>query len=289
MAGEGIRLRGADLAITTDLPTGAGLSSSAALEIGVARALAAVSGAEWNPIQAARLAQRAEHAFAGVACGIMDQLAVAATQPGTALLIDCRSLDTMAVPVPVAARIVIFDTGVRRALAGSAYNDRREACARAVERIRTLDPNVRALRDVSPELLERARELFDPIDCRRAQHVVHENARPHALAAAFADGKLRAAGQLFNESHASLRDLYEVSCLELDVVVELANAEVECVGARMTGAGFGGCAIALATGDTETFVRRLTDGYLARTGLKGTPFVCRPSPGAQIVTLTTPE
>jgi galactokinase len=286
MAGAGIPLRGADFAVVTDLPTGAGLSSSAALEIGVARALTAVSGAPWNPVQAAQLAQRAEHEFAGVACGIMDQLVVAATQEGTALLIDCRSLETRPVPMPAAARIVIFDTGVRRSLARSEYNDRREACARAVEHIRSIDASVEALRDVSAELLARARPLLDDTTYRRAAHVVAENARPHALADAFAREDLATAGRLLNESHASLRDLYEVSCPELDVMVELATAETACFGARMTGAGFGGCAIALTTLDTDTLVRRVSEDYHARTKLKATPFVCHPSPGAYVVSFT---
>ncbi len=285
MCGAGLAVRGAELAIMSDLPTGAGLSSSAALEVGVARALAAASALDWDPRAAALMAQRAEHEFAGVECGIMDQLSVAAAHEGCALLLDCRSLETRDVPIPRDVRVVVFDTGVRRSLTTSAYNDRRQACERAVAAVRTIDPSVRVLRDVDVPLLERARGAMDPVAFQRASHVVPENHRPVAMAAALAAADLTSAGTLMADSHASLRDLYEVSCPELDVVVELATAEKGCHGARLTGAGFGGCAIALVdAAAVDAILQSVAAGYQARTGRETTPFVCRPSAGAHVVT-----
>jgi galactokinase len=284
MLGAGEALRGADLAIASDVPAGAGLSSSAALEIAVARALAAISDLEWDPRRAARLAQRAEHEFAGVACGIMDQLAVAAAREGCALLIDCRSLETRDVPIPAAARLLVFDSGVRRELAASAYNDRRAACERVVAELRSRHAWVRALRDVDDALLAEVAGSLDPIDVRRASHVIAENLRPAALADAFADGNLERAGRLMMHSHASLRDLYEVSSPELDALVDLAIVQPGCTGARLTGAGFGGCAIALAeAGSVERVMSSVEAGYEERTGRSTTAFVCVPSDGARVI------
>src|SRR5437899_7905899 len=209
--GARVPIRGVDLAIAGDLPIGAGLSSSAAIEMAVARALCAANGVEWDPVAMARLAQRAENEVVGVACGIMDQFASAASVEGSALLLDCRSLETTPVPIPDAATVVVMDTGVRRELAGSEYNDRRSACEQAVEAIRAFEPRVRALRDVDHALLERARHALAPVVYRRAKHVVDEIGRPAAMTAALGAGDLATAGRLMNESHASLRDLYEVS------------------------------------------------------------------------------
>jgi galactokinase len=281
-------LRGADLAIVSDLPTGVGLSSSAALEIAVSRALASVAELEWHPRVAARLAQQAEHEFAGVACGIMDQLSVAAAREGSALLIDCRSLETRDVPVPESARIVAFDSGVRRELAGSAYNDRRAACERVVAALRKRHTWVRALRDADDGLLAEVAAGLDPVDVRRAAHVVAENRRPLALADAFAAQDLGRAGRLMMHSHASLRDLYEVSSPELDTLVDLAVAEPGCAGARLTGAGFGGCAIALVEeGSVERVMSSVEAGYEARTRRSTNAFVCRPSGGAELILEST--
>jgi len=284
MLAAGWHLRGADLAIAGDLPVGAGLSSSAALEIAVARALAAVSELEWDHGTIARLAQRAEQEFAGVACGIMDQLTVAAAREGCALLIDCRSLDTREVRIPDAARILVFDSGVRRELASSAYNERRAACERVVGAVQARDSRVRALRDVDEALLASLAASLDPADVRRASHVIAENRRPAALAEAFAAGNLDRAGRLMLDSHASLRDLYEVSSPELDALVDLATSQPGCVGARLTGAGFGGCAIALVeAGSVERVLSSVETGYEQRTRRATTAFVCRPSAGARVL------
>jgi galactokinase len=284
MLSAGHRLTGADLAIVSDLPIGAGLSSSAALEIAVARALASASGVAWDPVVFARLAQRAEHEFAGVSCGIMDQLSVAAAHDDSALLIDCRSLTIRDVPIPENARVVVFDSGIRRDLASSAYNDRRAACSRVVAAARWRHAWVHALRDVDDALLSEVAPSLDPVDVRRAAHVVAENQRPAALADAFLVGDLAKAGRLMLHSHASLRDLYEVSVPELDTLVDLASAEPGCTGARLTGAGFGGCVIALVEeGSVERVMSSVEAGYEEKTGRSTAAFQCRPSAGARVL------
>jgi galactokinase len=283
----GYSLRGADLAIASELPAGAGLSSSAALELAVARALTDVSGVGWDPRQAAKLGQHAEHEFAGVACGIMDQWSVALASEGAALLIDCRSLDTRDVPIPESARFVVFDSGVRRELSSSAYNDRRRSCDRVVGALQARDAWVRALRDADDAMLAACAASLDPVDVRRASHVIAENQRPAAFADALAAGDLGRAGRLMMHSHASLRDLYQVSCPELDALVELAFEQPGCMGARLTGAGFGGCAIALVeAGSVERVMSSVEAGYEAAMGRSTTAFVCRPSGGAGLIELS---
>jgi galactokinase len=284
LLGAGHVLRGADLAIVSDLPVAAGLSSSAALEMAVARALADVSDLAWDPVAFARRAQRAEHEFAGVSCGIMDQLSVAAAREGCAILIDCRSLDTRDVPIPEDARILVFDSGVRRQLASSAYNDRRAACDRVVAAARAKHSWVRALRDVDDALLAEIAPSLDPVDVRRAAHVVAENQRPAALADAFRAGDLGRAGRLMILSHASLRDLYEVSSPHLDALVDLAISEPGCTGARLTGAGFGGCVIAIVeAGSVERVMSSVETGYEQRMGRATNAFVCRAAEGARVL------
>ena len=284
MLGAGHTLGGADLAIASEVPVGAGLSSSAALEIAVARALGAVVDLAWDPRHAARLAQQAEHEFAGVACGIMDQLSIAMAREGCALLIDCRALETRDVPIPGTARILVFDSGVRRELASSAYNDRRASCQRVVTALQRRHSWVRALRDVDDALLAEAAASLDPADVRRASHVIAENRRPAALADAFAAGNLERAGRLMMHSHASLRDLYEVSSPELDALVDLAIVQPGCTGARLTGAGFGGCVVALVeAGSVERVMSSVETGYQQQTGRSTTAFVCLPSAGARVI------
>ena len=251
-----VAVRGLDLAIDGDLPIGAGLSSSAALEIAVARAVCATAGIAWDPMAMARAAQRAEVEYVGVPCGIMDQLTAAEGRIGQALLVDCRSLDRHVVPLPPDAAVVVIDSGLARTLASSAYRDRRRECDLAVDTIRTIAPGVRALRDVDAQLLADAAPRLDAAVARRARHVVEENTRPAALAHAFASADLATAGQLMNESHRSLRDLYEVSCPELDAVVDAVRQHPACYGARMTGAGFGGCVVALVDAHEAPIVVR---------------------------------
>ncbi len=284
MQAAGEPLAGADIALAANLPTGAGLSSSAALELAIARVLSAVAARPWDPRAAALASQRAEHEFAGVACGIMDQMAVACARAGQALLLDCRTLDVRDVALPADVRIVIMHSGVRRALATSAYNDRRASCERAVAAVRELAPDVRALRDVDASLLERARGRMDETTFRRAAHVVAENARPDALAQALAAGDLAGAGHVMSASHASLRDLYDVSCAELDTLVAIAERQPGCHGARLTGAGFGGCAIALVEHHSvERFSVEVSRAYDEATSLRTEIIVSRAAAGVRLV------
>ena len=280
----GLAVGGVDLAIASDLPIGAGLSSSAAIEMAVARAACAASSIAWDPPAMARYGQRAENEFVGVSCGIMDQFASAASVDGHALLLDCRSLETRAVAIPPGAAIVVMDTGVRRALAASEYNARRDACERAVRSVRAFAPAVSALRDVDQGMLTRARQSMDADAYRRAEHVVAEIRRPLELADAFKVHDFARAGRLMDESHASLRDLYEVSSPELDAMVEEARGHISCFGARLTGAGFGGCAVALvASADVDAFRRHVESGYATRTRRQARTFASRPARGAHLI------
>jgi galactokinase len=217
-------------------------------------------------------------------CGIMDQFASAACEEGKALLLDCRSLETRPVPVPARAAIVVMDTGARRALAGSAYNDRRAACERVVAELARTQAGVRALRDASVGQLEAARGGLDPVDYRRASHVVPENRRPLQMADALSRDDLAGAGRLMNDSHFSLRDLYEVSCEELDRITEIARRQPSCYGARMTGAGFGGCAVALVdAAAVEEFSAAVLPEYREQVDLPAALYPCRPVAGARLL------
>lgn len=277
------RTAGWNLVISGGVPVGAGLSSSAALELAVVRALCAVSEIPWDARAMARLTQRAENDLVGVRCGIMDQMAASAGRRGHAMLLDCRTLDLSYVPVPPDVAVVVMDTGVRRRLSGTEYNDRRQACERAVERIRAIAPGVRALRDVTPELLRKAEASLDPVVLRRARHVVEENRRPADMARALGARDFAAAGALMNESHASLRDLYEVSSVHLDLICEVARFHAACFGARMTGAGFGGCAIALVrSAGVDDFIRHVQPQYEARTYKGSDFFVADADEGARL-------
>jgi galactokinase len=274
LARAGHSCDGADLVIAGNVPIGAGLSSSAALCVALIRALVpAVAMQEWTPLEIAHLVQAIELDAANVRCGIMDPYVSAAAVAGNAVLLDCRAGEHTVVPIPPEAAIVVMDTGTRRRLAGSAYNDRRAACDEAVRALRTIDASVTALRDVTMELLAEARGLLTDVQLRRARHVVEENARVHAFARALRASDLAAAGALLNASHASLRDLYEVSSAELDLVCEVARDHAGCFGARMTGAGFGGCALALVRREVvEEFIRETTARYAERSEGNGAFF-----------------
>lgn len=284
-AGDGHALRGMDLVIRGDVPVGAGLSSSAALEMALARAICECSGIDWDPARAALLGQKAERDYVGVSCGIMDQFASAMPEDGCALLLDCRSLETEPVPLPRETSVVVMDTGLRRTLSDSAYNERFDRCQEAVRVIRTEHPEVRALRDVTPEMLEAFEGRMDPVTYRRASHVVSENLRPPALRAALEQGHLLRAGRLMNDSHRSLRELYEVSCEELDCIVAVAERHPACFGARLTGAGFGGCAVALVRrAGIDDFIDSVQAQYSTRFPRHASAiYACEPSAGARLV------
>ncbi|HZV06974.1 MAG TPA: galactokinase [Gemmataceae bacterium] len=276
-AGHG--LRGWEGVIAGDVPVGAGLSSSAALELAVARAFAAVSELPWDAARMARLGQRAENEWVGVRCGIMDQMISAAGRAGHALLIDCRSLDIEAVPFPPGTTVVVLDTATRRGLVDSAYNERRGQCEAAARAF-----GVSALRDLSVPRFQAECGQLDEVTRPRARHVVTENERTLQAAEAMRRGDAAALGQLMNASHESLRDDFAVSSRELDIMVDCGRAHPACLGIRMTGAGFGGCAVALIhTEQAESFTRSTAASYESATGIKPVLYVCTATEGAEVV------
>jgi galactokinase len=246
----GVRLVGADLVIGSDVPAGAGLSSSAALEISMGLALLAGANRALPAADLAVVAQRAEHDSVGVRCGIMDQLTATVGRAGHALLIDCRNLAWVPVPLaPMGATVLVCDTRVRHSLASSAYNERRDECAQAVELLKHVFPRLRALRDVADRDFGRVEKALPEPLRRRARHVVTENQRTTAAADAMVAGDARRLGRLMFESHESLRDDFEVTVPELDVLVDCARTLDGVYGARMTGGGFGGCVVCLVAKD----------------------------------------
>jgi len=275
----GHALKGFEGVVAGDVPLGAGLSSSASIEMATARAFAAVSGLPWKAAPMALLGQKAENKWVGVNCGIMDQLISAAGVADMALLIDCRSLETQTVPLPRGTVVVILDTATRRGLVDSAYNERRAQCEAAAKLF-----GVKALRDVtSAQLAARAADL-EPVTLRRARHVVTEDERTVAAAEAMRKDDAALLGRLMNESHESLRHDFEVCNDGLNAMVDEARRAPGCFGARMTGAGFGGCAVALVAAErSEAFVRQVEAGYRKATGLDPKVYVCRATNGAEIV------
>jgi len=266
----GVRLSGSDIAISSDVPIGAGLSSSAALEIAAGTAFLALNGARLDATSLALVAQKAEHTYVGTRCGIMDQLTVSVAQKSHALLIDCRSLEVKHIDLNLPqAMIVICNTNVKHELASSAYNQRRHECEAAVEMLRKYLPTVRALRDVNGDDLKKHGDTLPDVLYRRARHVVTENARTLEAAIALKEGDADKMGRLMAASHVSLRDDYEVSSVELDLMVELAGKCEAVFGARMTGGGFGGCTVNLVRRDeVEAFGNFITTEYRSRTGIQ---------------------
>lgn len=276
---NGRPLRGWQGVIAGDVPIGAGLSSSAAVELAVARVFAAVSELQWNAFDMATIAQQAEVHWVGLRCGVMDQMIVAAGRAGNATLIDCRSLDLLHVPIPAGTVIVVLDTNTRRGLVESAYNQRRDECDQAADAL-----GVNALRDIALGQLTARADALDPILRKRAFHVVSENARTLAAADAMRRDDAQTLGRLMVESHRSLRDDYEVSCSELDAIVAAALKQPGCHGARMTGAGFGGCAVALVDETrVDAFVVHAAEAYRNGAAIDASIYIVRPSDGAQIV------
>jgi len=260
-------LRGVACVIDSTIPLGSGLSSSAALELAAAWALCRTVPPPLEPMALARAAQRAENAYVGVNCGLMDQFASVFGRPGAALLLDCRSLEHRPVALPPGHVLVAIDTRSPHRLEGSQYNARRAQCESAVAALAAVQPGVSSLRDVDEAGLERLGRLVDEETLRRCTHVVRENARVLGTLAALGSGDLDEVGRLFAESHASLRELYEVSSAELDALVAIATAVPGVAGARMTGAGFGGCTVNLVRDDAVEDLRRAVEaGYPAATG-----------------------
>ena len=281
LAEAGLTTAGFRGSLASDLPVGAGLSSSAALELASAWALSRGDRPAIDTMRLAKLAQRAENEHVGVACGLMDQFAVAFGVADHGLLLDCRSLEHHPVAIPEGTRLVIADSGAPRALAESAYNDRRAECAHAVEALRALDPSIRALRDVTPGLLDAGRDRLSEVEFRRARHVVTENERVLETVDALSHGDLDAVGAAMAASHRSLRDDFEVSSGPLDALVDIATAVDGVVGARLTGAGFGGCTINLVRAEAEqALASAIERDYPARTGLSARVYLVRAANGA---------
>ena len=279
---EGHELRGARLMIASDVPIGSGLSSSAALEVATAYALAMTSDLKIERVELAKLCRRAENEFVGARVGIMDQFVSFFGETDKALLLDCRSLEFENLPVPSPAQLVICNTMVKHDLASGAYNERRRQCEEGVEWLRTVLPNVTALRDVTSQQLEEHRKEMREVIYRRCRHVVTENERVIAGASALKEGEVAKFGELMNESHQSLRDDYEVSCAELDLMVELAQKTEGVYGSRMTGGGFGGCTVNLVRRDkVEEFQSKVVAGYKEATGLTPEIYVCKAVNGAE--------
>jgi galactokinase len=275
-------LKGWQGTLKGDVPIGAGLSSSAAMEMAVARAFSVASGFEWDAPKMALLGQRVENIWLKLKTGIMDQMISAAGQAGHALLIDCRTLALTPAPMPEGVVAVVMDTGTRRGLVHSAYNERREQCEAAAQHF-----GVKALRDITvDEFAARAREL-DELTRKRARHVVTENARTLAAYEAMSAWDARILGALMDASHESLRDDFEVSTEALNTMVTIAQRHPGCLGARMTGAGFGGCAVALVKAEaTDDFTARVAPQYETATGNKPALYVCTASQGASVETVS---
>jgi galactokinase len=280
----GYSLCGTNLMISSTVPVGSGLSSSAALEVATGHALVHAAGGKIDPVALAKIGQQAENDFVGMRCGIMDQYISACGREGAALLIDCRSLAARPVTVPDSAALVVIDSKVHHQHAGGEYNLRRQACEEGVARLQPALPGISQLRDVSVTDLERHGGLLPDMIFRRCRHIVTENQRVLDGETALNRGDGAAFGQLMRQSHSSMRDDFEITCAEVDLLADLANAEACCHGARMTGGGFGGCVVALvAANEAEGFMNRVTTAYAERTGLKPMAFACHPGPGVGLV------
>ncbi len=278
MERAGHRLQGMEAVIWGDLPMKAGLGSSAALEVALAYSFQLLSNLEIEPLQLALLCQGAENGFVGVQCGLMDQMTSALGEKGHALLIDCRSLDRQLIAVPPEVDIVVADTGRRRGLLDSQYNLRRQECREGARLL-----GVPSLRSLSPKELAKRRSDLPPTIYRRVRHVVSENQRTLEAAEALG-GNLEAFGRLMYDSHHSLRHDFEVSCPELDILVEAARKVSGVYGSRLTGAGFGGCTVSLVSREAvPEFQARVAKEYEKATAKKPTIYVCRPAQGVREV------
>jgi galactokinase len=286
----GKRLKGANLLISGEVPLGAGLSSSAAIEVAVGFTLLHQSGCVINRTELAELCQKAENQFVGARCGIMDQFIACYGRASWVILLDCRSLDFQAAQFPAGVQLVICNTMVKHELASSEYNRRRAECEEGVRALRMVLPEIRALRDVTVAQLENHCSLLNPTVYSRCRHVVTENDRTQDAFRALHSSNLSGFGRLMRESHRSLRDDYEVSCKELDLMVEIASAQPGVIGARMTGGGFGGCTINLVESTAvEAFKQNVAAKYHAQTGLKPEIYVSPAADGVQQVQVSSSE
>jgi galactokinase len=281
---SGRQVAGLQAVYTSDIPIGAGLSSSAAVEMAFAVTWQEIGGWPADRMTLARLCQEAENQYVGVSSGLMDQFASAHGVRDHALLFDTRSFDWEPVPLPAGTVLVVADSGVRRSLTNSAYNDRRASCEKAVELLRQDLPEIQSLREVNLDDFNQLRHKLPPEVRQRAEHVITEIERVFSAVTALRSGDQKTFGKLMYAGHASLRDLYQVSTPELDALVEIAGEIPGCIGARLTGAGFGGCTINLVEQDhVDTFIPDLQRGYQQRTGKETQVYLCQASQGAGLI------
>jgi galactokinase len=277
----GCELGGANLLVHGEVPIGAGLSSSAALEVASALALLSLSKANLSLRSIAKLCQSAENEFVGAHVGTMDQFVSCFGKQGHALLLDCRSLDFELVPLPEEVKLVICNTLVKHQLSEGEYNRRREECEQGVHILSRFYSGIKALRDVTEEQLAANAAALPPVIYKRCLHVLEENARVMEAVRSFRAGDLPRVGSLMHDSHRSLRDLYEVSCRELDIMVESAQGLPGYYGGRMTGGGFGGCTVNLVEShQTESFAQQVAERYRQKTGISPDVYICSPADGA---------
>jgi len=281
---SGRRLKGADLVVSSDVPIGAGLSSSAALEVATTHALLAASGLAFDPVDAAKISQRAENEYVGMRCGIMDQFIAARGVAGHALLIDCRTLEARNVALAPNLRLLITDSRVRHQHAGGEYNARREACEEGVRRLQPFLGPIKALRDVTFDQLEAHKDALSDLVYRRCRHIVTENERVMEAERALAARDFAAAGRAMNASHVYMRDDFEITCPEVDFLADFAQSLPGVWGSRMTGGGFGGCTVTLVEADAvDSAAERIVEAYRETFRLDANVFVCTPSQGAHFV------
>ena len=280
---DGHPLKGANLFVHSEVPIGAGLSSSAAVEVASALALISLNGAVVPLADVAKLCQRSENTFIGAHVGIMDQFVSCFGKAGHALLLDCRSLEFELIPIPDRARMVVCNTMVKHEHASGEYNRRREECEEGVRILSQWYPEIRALRDLSiDQLVQHEKDIPEKI-FRRCRHVVEENERVRDGSRRLRAGDLNGFGERMRESHRSLRDLYEVSCGELDIMVEAAEGLPGYYGGRMTGGGFGGSTINLVEAtEAEAFADQISDRYQQATGINPAVYICSAADGASI-------
>jgi galactokinase len=282
MQAEGWTLSGWEGLMTSDVPRGAGLSSSSAVVIAAILAFAAASDLSPDPVKTALLGHQAEDGWIGVHVGIMDQMASVLSRPGHVLFLDCRTLEFQHIPLPKGMTVAVMDTTTRRGLVDSAYNERRRQCDSAAKAL-----GVRALRDMDEAGFQSRADRLDEVTHRRARHIITENSRVLQAVEAMRQGDAETLGRLLDASHASLRDDFEVSSEALDVLVAIARRQPGCYGARMTGAGFGGCAVALVKNDRgPEFAATVTKEYHRATGLMPEVYLCRAVQGASLTRLT---
>ncbi len=283
---EGLALRPIEALVWGDVPVGAGMSSSAAVEVATALALCSAADIELDPRRLAKLCQRAENEFVGVSCGIMDQYISIHAQAGHAILLDCRSLEHTQFPLdPDKVRIVVCNTNVKHTLENSAYNNRRAACEKAAAILaQRLNRDIKALRDVTPQMLEQGADALDKITLRRARHAVTEIARTEQAGAAMLAGDYEEVGRLMLGSHASLRDNYEVSCPELEAMMESSARQPGFLGGHLTGAGFGGCTVNLVqTAHAAAYCKNVAAEYKAATGIEPAVYELQAVDGAKVI------